>query len=165
MYLQLAGVLRRPSGIFSTVVIALVLASVFLYFDEFYFLKPYLVAYVAPGRIPILALDVVISALSGVVLTLAVYEIRAFPSRKGHQGRTGLAGIAAAFVAGACPCYYLVPLLAAAGGAGGILAAAGILFFDYEVPIKFGSLALLVFTAYTQERGLRAACGIASESG
>jgi hypothetical protein len=163
VYLQIAGVLRRPVSIFSTVAIALIFVSIFLYFDEFYFVKPYLVAFVTPSRFPILALDIMISALSGIILTLSVYEIRAFPSRKSPSGRTGLAGIVAAFVAGACPCYYLVPLLAVAGGGGGVLAAVGILFFDYQVPIKFGSLALLLFTAYTQERSLRAACELPGE--
>lgn len=131
---------------------------IFLYFDEFYFLSPFLVLYVGAGRLPVFLLDVVISSLSGIVLTLSVYEIRAFPRQRGAHRRTGLLGVAAAFAAGACPCYYLVPLLAIAGGAGGALATLGIIFYDYQIPIKLGSLALLAFTTFTQERSLRAAC-------
>ncbi|MDG6963391.1 MAG: hypothetical protein JRN27_03275 [Nitrososphaerota archaeon] len=89
---------------------------------------------------------------------MSMYEIHTFPALKGAHRRAGLLGVAAAVVAGACPCYYLVPLLAVAGGAGGILAAFGILFSEYQIPIKLGSLALLAFTAFTQERSLRAAC-------
>jgi len=155
---QIFTVLRRPIFALSSFTVALVFSLVFLYFDAFYFVSPYPVVYVEPGRLPILLLDLVISVLSGIVLTLSMYEIRSIPRRTGVRGRTGLLGIVAAFVAGACPCYYLVPLLAIAGGAGGVLAAVGIVFFDYQVPIKLGSLALLLSTALLQERSLRAAC-------
>ncbi len=123
-------------------------------------MSPYLVAFVDLGRAPIFLLDVVISALSGIVLVVSVYEIRTFPDLKGSYRRTGMAGVAAAFVAGACPCYYLVPLLAGLGGAGGVLGTLGIFLYNYQLPIKLGSLGLLAFTLLTLERGLRAACAI-----
>lgn len=155
---QIIAVLRRPIFALSSISIALVFSLIFLYFDGFYFVSPYLVAYVEPSRLPVLLLDISISALSGVVLTLSVHEVRTFPRQKSPYKRPGLLGIVAALVAGACPCYYLVPLLAVAGGAGGALATLGILFSDYQAPIKLGSLALLLVTALAQERSLRAAC-------
>lgn len=158
MILQIVTILRRPAFAASGITIAAALSLIFLHFDEFYFVSPYLAFYVDPGRLPVFFLDVAISGLSGIVITTSVYEISTFPALKGVHRRAGLLGVAAAFVAGACPCYYLVPLLAVAGGAGGILAAFGILFYDYQIPIKLGSLALLAFTAFTQERSLRAAC-------
>jgi hypothetical protein len=160
MQTQIVSVLKRPPFALSTSAIALLFALVFLYFDEFYFVAPYFVVFIPPERLPILILDVSISALSGVVLSLSIYEIRTFPNLRSSPKRVGAAGIVAAFIAGACPCYYLVPLLAVAGGAGGVLGTIGILFFNYEIPIKLGSLALLVFTTFTVERALRAACEI-----
>lgn len=160
---QIFTVLRRPTFALSSFVIALAFSLVFLYFDEFYFVSPYFVIYVDPSKLSVLVLDLVISALSGIVLTLSTYEIRTFPNLKGSYRRTGTLGIVAAFVAGACPCYYLVPLLAVFGGAGGALGALGILFFNYQIPIKLGSLALLVFTTFTIERGLRAACAVPTQ--
>jgi peptidoglycan/LPS O-acetylase OafA/YrhL len=162
---QIISVLRRPAFGVSGVAVAAALSLVFLYFDEFYFVSPYPVFYLDPGRLPIFLLDVTISALSGIVLALSAYEVRTFPRLKGAHGRTGFLGIAAAFIAGACPCYYLVPLLAIAGGAGGALATMGILFYDYQIPIKLGSMAILIFTVFVQERSLKAACELPGERG
>lgn len=160
MQLQVVAVMRRPAFALLGLAIALVFSLVYLYFDEFYFLSPYFVAYVDPTRLPAFLLDLAISGMSGIVLTLSFYELRQYPGLRRSYRKSGIAGIVAAFVAGACPCYYLVPLMAALGGAGGILGAVGILFFYYQFPIKLGSLALLAFAAYTIERGLRAACEI-----
>jgi hypothetical protein len=158
--LQVVTVLKGPSYALAIIVVASLLAATLLYFDEFYFVSPYFVAYFDPGRAPVLLLDVAISAMSGIVITLSVYEIREYPDLKGSYRKTGFAGIVGALVAGACPCYYLVPVLAALGGAGGFLGALGILFFNYQIPIKLGSLGLLAFAGYSLERGLSAACTI-----
>jgi hypothetical protein len=157
---QIVTILRRPSSALETFAIASLLAAILLYFDEFYFVSPYFVTYFDPSRSLALALDLTISALSGIVLSLSIYEIREFPDLKGSYRKTGIVGVVGALVAGACPCYYLVPVLAALGGAGGLLGALGILFFTYQIPIKLGSLGLLFLTGYTLERGLRAACSL-----
>ncbi len=160
MQIQTFGVLRRPLPALSIFAISTLFGLVFLYFDAFYFVRPYFVAFIPPDRLPIFALDIGVSVLSGLVLTVSAHEIRLFPNQKGAFRKAGFAGILAAFLAGACPCYYLLPLLAIAGGAGGVLGAFGILFNDYQVPIKLGSLVILIFTSLTLERGLRAACAI-----
>ena len=95
---------------------------------------------------------------SGIVLTLSVNEIRSYPRFTVAKRQTGYLGIIAALLAGACPCYYLVPLLAVAGGTGGFLATLGVLFSNYQMQLKLGSIVLLLFTTFTQERSLRAAC-------
>jgi hypothetical protein len=117
--------------------------------------------YVPPDGVGLFSLDVLLSALSGVVLALSIYQMRnVVPCMGKNQGKTGLSGIIIALVAGACPCYYLVPLLAVAGGAGGALAAAGIQFEAYQLPIKLVSLAPLGTVAFSLERSLRATCKI-----
>ncbi|HEV2138819.1 MAG TPA: hypothetical protein VGR53_08245 [Nitrososphaerales archaeon] len=132
----------------------------FLYLDEFYFVSPYFASYIDPSRVPVLLLDITISVLSGIVLVASIYEIRTFPNLKGSYRKTGMVGVLAAFVAGACPCYYLVPLLAVLGGVGGALGALGILLYDYQIQIKLGSFGLLAIAIFTLERGLRAACAL-----
>jgi hypothetical protein len=57
-------------------------------------------------------------------------------------------GIIAALLAGACPCYYLVPLLAVAGTVGGALGAVGILLNAFQIPIKLGAMLILVVATY-----------------
>ncbi len=157
---QVLMVIRRPRYLLPSLLIAIMISLIFLYLDEFYFVSPYFVAYVDPSRATVFMLDLAVSLLSGIVLVVSVYEIRTFPNLRGSYRKTGMAGIVAAFVAGACPCYYLVPLLATLGGVGGALGTLGILLYDYQVPIKLGSLGLLAFTTFTLERGLRAACAI-----
>ncbi len=115
--------------------------------------------------VPYLALDLAVSLLSGVVIVLSIYQLRNTPFRKSAGSGIGLAGIVAALVAGACPCYYLVPLLVVAGGAGGVLGAVGIFFYSIQIPIKLASLALLAVTTLVLERSLRAACAIPPVTG
>lgn len=157
---QIFAVIRKPTCALPGLAIAVVTSLTFLYLDEFYFVSPYFAFYVDPTRVPVLLLDIAISALFGIVLVLSIYEIRTFPDLKGSYRRAGMAGVVAAFVAGACPCYYLVPLLAFLGGVGGILGTFGIFLYYYQIPIKLGSLVLLAFTIFTLERSLRAACAI-----
>ncbi len=160
MAMQISSVLRRPGYALPGLAVAIAASLVFLYLDEFYFVSPYPVVYIDPSRVSVFTLDIAVSALSGIVLAVSSYEIRTFPDLKGSYRKTGMAGVAAAFLAGACPCYYLIPLLATLGGVGGVLGTAGIFLYYYQIPIKLGSLALLAFTIFTLERGLRAACSL-----
>ncbi len=133
-------------------------AAVLFYFDEFLFVAPYFTFYLPADRVTTFVLDATVSALSGVVLSLSVYQLNAVHDGAKRQRKLGIAGIVAAFVAGACPCYYLVPLLAVAGGVGGALGAVGILFYAYQLPVKFASVLLLISVSFSLERSLKASC-------
>ncbi len=128
------------------------------YFDEFLFFAPYFTFYLPADRVVTFVFDTAVSVLSGVVLSLSVYQTKVIPKDANRQGKLGIAGIVAAFVAGACPCYYLVPLLAVAGGVGGALGTVGILFYAYQLPVKLASVLLLLFVSFSLERSLRASC-------
>jgi hypothetical protein len=135
----------------------------FLYFDEFVFFSPYVVAFFPPSKLSFLLLDVLIAVLSGIVMAVSFFQARNTKLRTGFGSRgskVGVAGIVIAIFSGACPCYYLVPLLAFAGGAGGVLATLGILINSYEMPIKVASLFLLVVVAFRLERSLRGSCSL-----
>jgi hypothetical protein len=153
-------VLRRPVFGFTTAAIAFVFGLMFFYFDDFLFFSPIFTFFVPPDRLPILAIDLAISFLSGNVIALSVFQLRNIPATSNKRTKVGFVGIFAALIAGACPCYYLVPLLAVAGGTGGILGALGILMYAYQLPIKLLSLGLLVFVSLTLERALTAACEV-----
>ncbi|MDV3278681.1 MAG: hypothetical protein LYZ69_09515 [Nitrososphaerales archaeon] len=132
----------------------------FLYSDEFLFFVPYLTLFLSLDRVPYAVLDLVISAFSGIVILASLFQLAHFPAAGSKYTKTGLAGMTAALIAGACPCYYLVPLLVFAGGAGGFLAVLGVMFYTYQIPIKLASLTLLVSVAFVQERSLRAQCAL-----
>lgn len=162
---QSSLILRRRTYAVTSLLLAVVFSLSFLYLDEFIFVSPYFVVFIGLDRVPAFLLDLAISVLAGMVIVLSFYEIRTFRGLGRAYRRTGLLGIVAAFVAGACPCYYLVPLLAIAGGSGGTLAIVGVLLYDYQVQIKLSSLSLLILTAFVEERSLAAACKVQEEAG
>jgi len=162
--LQVIQVLRKPAYGLAAGAIALIFGIMLTYFSQFLFFFPYLVFYVPPEESVTLGLDFLTSILSGVVIAASIYGIRNL-RKGGNQAKGGVAGIVLALVAGACPCYYLVPLLAVAGGAGGVLSVLGIYLNSYQLPIKALSLALLGAVAVSLERSLRASCDISAGQG
>ena len=127
--------------------IALGYGAMLLFFDQFLFFAPYFTAYVPASGITNLILDLVLTFLTAIVLTVSVRQI--FLQRQGGRAsKTGVLGIAAAILAGACPCYYLVPLLAVAGTVGSTLGALGILVNIFQIPIKLGAVFILAFATY-----------------
>ena len=158
MYLQIIQILKRPIYAASAIGIAISFSVLFLYFDEFLFFSPYLIFSVLPGRIGYFALDLIISGLSGVVLSLSLFQLFSASKLKAKGQKLGVVGIIVAFISGACPCYYLVPLIAVAGGAGGILAFMGITLSTYQLPVKLVSVALMALVGYSIEKSLRVSC-------
>jgi len=71
---------------------------------------------------------------------------------------TGVLAIVAALIAGACPCYYLVPVLTIAAGVGSALGAIGILLNDYQLEVKTASALLLLFVSWGLEKNARISC-------
>jgi len=157
---QVLDALRRPVYASAALGISAVFGTLFLYLNQFLFFAPYFVFFVPSEGLELFTLDVVLSALSGVVIALSIFQIRYIPRLSMGRARAGFGGIAIAFIAGACPCYYLVPLLAMAGGAGGALVTVGIIFEAYQIPLKLLSVGLLGTVMYTLERSLRAACAV-----
>lgn len=157
---QLLGVLRKPTFGLLSLGISLSFAFLFLYSDSFIFFFPHFVVFVPLDSTPYLLLDLVISALSGTAISGSIYQLRFAPYASSRTAGAGLLGMLAAVIAGACPCYYLVPLLALAGGAGGVLGALGIFLYNLQIPIKLLSLALLGFVLFVLERSLVAYCRI-----
>jgi hypothetical protein len=118
-----------------------------LSFDQFLFFAPYLTLYVPSSAYPSLVLDLALTFLTAIVLTVSIGQIL-LQRQGGSASKTGIIGIVAALVAGACPCYYLVPLLAVAGAVGGTLGALGILLNAFQIPIKLGAMLILVAATY-----------------
>jgi hypothetical protein len=118
-----------------------------LFFDQFLFFAPYFTLYVPASAYDSLILDLALTFLTAIVLTVSIRQIL-LQRQGGSASKTGILGIAAALIAGACPCYYLIPLLAVAGAIGGTLGALGILLNAFQIPIKLGALLILVLATY-----------------
>jgi len=118
-----------------------------LFFDQFLFFSPYFIFYLPSSEIGNLALDIVLTILTGLVLTVSIRQLVLQRGRRGTS-KVGAVGIIAAILAGACPCYYLVPLLAVAGAVGAALGDVGILLNAFQVPIKVAAILLLLFSTY-----------------
>jgi len=118
-----------------------------LFFDQFLFFSPYFTFYVPASAYANLLLDLLLTFLTAIVLTVSIRQI-SLRRQGGNASKTGMLGIIAALLAGACPCYYLVPLLAVAGTVGGALGAVGILLNAFQIPIKLGAMLILVVATY-----------------
>jgi hypothetical protein len=121
-----------------------------MFFDQFLFIAPYLVFYVPLTGLATLALDILLSILTGIALVVSLQQFRSLRSR--GTSYTGILGIVVALVAGACPCYYLVPVLKIAAGVGGALGAIGILLNAYQLEVKTASVMLLLIVSSTLEK-------------
>jgi hypothetical protein len=152
--------LNKPRYALIAIAIGILLAVNFLYFDYYIFFQPYVIFYIPPRGIWLLCLDIALSALSGLVIGLSAYQLASRSKGTRSGGKLGLVGIFAPMFAGACPCYYLIPILAASAGAGSVLLAFSVFFNTYEVAIKLLSLAILAYALFTLEQSLRASCKI-----
>jgi hypothetical protein len=128
-----------------SVVIVLGYGTMLLFFDSFLFFSPYVTFYVSAYAS--LILDLLLTFLTAIVLTVSIRQI-SLQRQGASASKVGTLGIFAALIAGACPCYYLVPVLAVAGTIGGALGAVGILLNAFQIPIKLGAMMILVVATY-----------------
>jgi hypothetical protein len=148
--------LKTPSLLAATILVAVSYGLLLMFIDQFLFIAPYFVFYVSLTDLAILVLDILLSTLTGIVLVVSLRQVMS--GRSKGTASTGILGIVAALIAGACPCYYLVPLLAIAGGVGGALGAFGILLNAYELEVKTASVLLLLIVSWGLERNARMTC-------
>jgi len=122
-----------------------------LFLDQFLFFTPFFTFYVPTSAVVGLVLDLILTALITIVLTVSARQIL-LQRAAGGACKTGALGIIAAVAAAACPCYYLIPLLAVAGTVGGAVGAVGILLNIFQVPIKVVATLILIFATYKLDR-------------
>ncbi|MCS4538759.1 MAG: hypothetical protein HYY67_07885 [Thaumarchaeota archaeon] len=163
MAIQMLQTLKIPMFAMIALTIATFFGFTLFYFDEFLFLTPYLTFYVPVEKIGNFATDILLSLLTGVVMANSLNQIRLVSSMKSANSKFGVVGIFGALLSGACPCYYLLPLLTLTGVAGGMLGVLGIMLYTYQLPMKLASLGLLALMMFSLERSLKASCGIRLE--
>ena len=125
--------------------------------SEFIFLSPKFLFYVPSYEITNFSLIVIVSALSGLVISMSIYRIRFMGSGVRKSG-SGFLGSIIGASAGACSCGSVgFAVISVFGAAGGTLTA---FLTNYEIPLRLVSIAILVYTYYLSVKGITAQCKI-----
>lgn len=157
MIQTLKHVFSKPSylglaiGIFVSMTFGLLLIS------EYIFLEPYFVSHLPPGSEFGFSLIIIVSALSGLVLSMNIFRIKILRTSKRKMGG-GIFGSFFGATAGACSCGPIgFAVFSTFGSIGGTTSA---FLTNYEIPIRLAAIAILVFTYYTTVKSLRTECKI-----
>jgi len=129
--------------------------------SEYIFLEPYVVMYVAYDDVFRFSLVVIVSILSGLVLSMNVYRIKSLRnSRKKMSG--GVLGSILGASAGACGCGPIgFAIISTLGSIGGVATA---FLSNYEFPIRIASIAILILVYYTTSKSILTECIIQKQN-
>ena len=126
-----------------------------LIISEFIFLEPYVVGHIPSGSEFGFALIVIVSALSGLVVSMNVFRIKKLRTSRKKMGGSVFGSIIGA-AAGACSCGPIgFAVISTFGTVGGIATS---FLTNYEIPLRLGAIALLIFVYYTTTRSLKIEC-------
>ena len=129
-----------------------------LIISEYIFLEPYIVSHLPSGTELGFVLIVAVSALSGLVLSMNIFRINNFRRNIKRKISGGVFGSMIGAVAGACSCGPIgFAVISTFGAAGGVATS---FLTNYEIPIRFVAIAILVFTYYTTAKSLKVECKI-----
>ncbi|HXV66947.1 MAG TPA: hypothetical protein VD731_06975 [Nitrosopumilaceae archaeon] len=128
--------------------------------SEFLFLQPFVIAHIPNGGEISFLLIIVVSALSGLVLSMNVYRINSFRNSPKKKLGGGLFGSIIGAAAGACSCGPIgFAVISIFGTAGGIATA---FLTNYEIPIRLVAIGILVYTYYATVKSLALECKVKS---
>jgi len=129
--------------------------------SEFIFLEPYVIMYVTYDDVFRFSLVVIVSILSGLVLSMNVYRIKSLRnSRKKMSG--GVLGSILGASAGACGCGPIgFAIISTLGSIGGVATA---FLTNYEFPIRIASIGILVLVYYTTSKSILTECIIQKQN-
>ncbi len=129
-----------------------------LIISEYIFLEPYVVSHLPSGTELGFVLIVIVSALSGLVLSMNIFRINNFRNIAKRKISGGVFGSIIGAAAGACSCGPIgFAVISTFGAAGGVATS---FLTNYEIPIRLLAIAILVFTYYTTAKSLKVECKI-----
>ncbi len=133
------------------------LAIPLLIISEYVFLEPYVVAHLPRDAELGFSLIIVLSALSGLVMSMNVYRIRMLRGSSKKMGG-GVLGTVVGAAAGACGCGPVGFAIISTFGSAGAVASSFVT--NYEIPIRLASIAILCAVYWTTTRSLKSECRI-----
>ena len=130
--------------------------------SQFIFLQPNFLIYVSGDEILNFSLIVIISALSGLVISLSIYRIRLLGESIRKSG-TGFLGSIIGTSAGACSCGPVgYAAISAFGTTGGGTATSFLTTSD--LPLRLASIGILICAYYFAIKGISTKCKISSRT-
>ena len=137
--------------IFSSMMFGLLLVS------EFIFLEPYFVTHIPSGSELGFTLIVVLSGLSGLVISMNLFRIVNLKNSK-HKMSSSIFGTFVGSAAGACSCGPIGFAVISTFGSVGATTTA--FLTNYELPIRIIAIAILVITYFTTIKSLKTECRV-----
>jgi len=129
--------------------------------SEYIFLQPSFLFYVPLNGFFNFSLIVVVSALSGLVISMSVYKLVLMRSSF-RKSSSGFFGSIIGASAGACSCgsvgFAVVSVFGAVGG------TATAFLSTYEIPLRLVSIGILVYAYFYNIRAMTAECKIKRDS-
>jgi hypothetical protein len=130
-----------------------------LILSEYIFLEPYVVSHIPSGSEFGFVLIVILSSLSALVIPMNIFRINILKSSKQKMGG-GIFGSIIGAAAGACSCGPVGFAVISTFGSVGATATA--FLTNYETPIRFLAIAILVVTYFTTVKSLKIECKVNS---
>jgi hypothetical protein len=125
--------------------------------SEYLFVSPYLVMHIPLEHTFGFVLIIVVSILSGIVISMNVYRIRLLQQNKTKMGGSLLGSVIGAS-AGACGCGPIgFSIISTFGTIGG---AATAFLSNYEIPLRLVAIGVLAYTYYATTKSLTFECKI-----
>ena len=125
--------------------------------SEFLFFEPFVIWYIPSDRIVSFTLILAVSALSGIVISMNIYRVRLLTVKTRKIGGSLLGSLIGAS-AGACSCGPIGFTVITTFGTAGSVATS--FLTEYEIPLRLGSIIILLIVLYTTSRSLSIECKI-----
>ena len=150
-------VFSNPLYVIIAIAIFIGLLLPLLIISEYIFLEPYLIGHVPKDSEFGLSLIVILSGLSGLVMSMNIYRVRMLRSSSRKMGG-GIFGSVIGAAAGACSCGPIGFAVISTFGTVG--ATASSFLTNYEIPIRLAAIGILCITYWTTTKSLRIECKI-----
>jgi len=128
--------------------------------SEYIFFEPYFIMHIPIDRLIGFVLIIGVSIMSGLVVSMNVYRIKALQNNMKKMG-SGFLGLIIGASAGACSCGPIgFAVISTFGTIGGIATS---FLTNYEIPLRLTALAILGYTYYATTKAISYECKIRNQ--
>ena len=128
--------------------------------SEYIFFEPYFIIHIPTDRLIGFVLIIGVSVMSGLVVSMNVYRIKALQNSMKKMGG-GFLGLTIGASAGACSCGPIGFAVISTFGTVGSIATS--FLTNYEIPLRLAALAVLGYTYYATTKAISYECKIGNQ--